>query len=101
MVVAENGQRAVELFEASAVGEFSAILMDAQMPVMDGYEAARVIRKLDRADAGKVFIFACTASTFTEDRNRAMGAGMNDFLAKPLNVPAMLSKLEALREERP
>ncbi len=101
VVVAENGQRAVELFEASAVGEFSAILMDAQMPVMDGYEAARVIRKLDRADAGKVFIFACTASTFTEDRNRAMGAGMNDFLAKPLNVPAMLSKLEALREERP
>ena len=100
VVVAENGQRAVELFDASAIGGFDAILMDAQMPVMDGYEAAKAIRKLDRADAGEVFIFACTASTFTEDRNRAMEAGMNDFLAKPLNVPAMLSKLETLRKER-
>lgn len=99
--VAENGRRAVELFEASAVGWFDAILMDAQMPVMDGYEAARAIRGCGREDAGTVFIFACTASTFTEDRNRAMEAGMNDFLAKPLDVPVMLAKLRALGEGRP
>ena len=98
--VAENGQRAVELFEESAAGGFDAILMDAQMPVMDGYEAAKAIRASAREDAATVFIFACTASTFTEDRNRAMEAGMNDFLAKPLDVPVMLAKLRALEEGR-
>ncbi len=98
--VAENGKRAVELFEASEAGGFDAILMDAQMPVMDGYEAAKAIRASSREDAGTVYIFACTASTFTEDRNRAMEAGMNDFLAKPLDVPVMLAKLRALEEGR-
>ncbi|MCI8367383.1 MAG: response regulator [Eggerthellaceae bacterium] len=95
---AENGQEAIEVFDQSPVGHFSAILMDAQMPVMDGYESARAIRKLHRSDAETVMIYACTASTFAEDRARALDAGMNDFLAKPLNVPIMLQKLESLRK---
>ncbi len=97
---AENGQRAVEVFSESCEGHFAAILMDAQMPVLDGYDAARAIRALPRVDAATVKIFACTASTFAEDRARALAAGMDDFLAKPLNVPVMLQKLESLRGER-
>jgi len=73
------------------------ILLDVVMPVMDGYAAARAIRDLPRDDAGTVLIFACTASTFEEDRRRALDAGMDDFLPKPLNVGLMLQKLEAVR----
>lgn len=96
--LAANGKEALEIFEASGVGEYAAILMDAQMPVMDGYEAAKKIRGLDRDDAETVRIFACTASTFAEDRKRALDSGMNDFLAKPLNVPDMLNKLEQVKK---
>lgn len=99
ITIAENGEEAVRAFEASPEGFFAAILMDAQMPVMDGYEAAREIRALKRADAKTVHIFACTASTFTEDRNRALESGMDDFLTKPLNVTVMLQKLQAVKEE--
>lgn len=97
VALAGDGRQALEMFSASEEGEFAAILMDAQMPVMDGYESAREIRKLDRADAKTVCIFACTASTFAEDRTRALESGMNDFLAKPLNVPVMLKKLDEIR----
>ena len=100
ITVAENGEEAVRLFSESPEGHFAAILMDAQMPVMDGYEAARAIRNLRRADAKAVRIFDCTASTFTEDRNRALESGMDDFLSKPLNVTVMLEKLEAVRKGR-
>lgn len=100
VAVAENGEEAVRLFSESPEGYFAAILMDAQMPVMDGYEASCVIRGLKRADAKTVRIFACTASTFTEDRNRALESGMDDFLSKPLNVTVMLEKLEAVRQGR-
>ena len=99
VTVACNGEEAVAAFEASPVGHFAAIFMDAQMPVMDGYAAARAIRDLPRADAATVRIFACTASTFEEDRRRALDAGMDDFLPKPLNVGLMLQKLEAVRKE--
>ncbi|MEE0706145.1 MAG: response regulator, partial [Adlercreutzia sp.] len=99
ITIAENGEEAVRAFEASPEGFFAAILMDAQMPVMDGYEAAREIRALKRPDAKTVRIFACTASTFTEDRNRALESGMDDFLTKPLNVTVMLQKLQAVKEE--
>lgn len=98
ITVAENGEEAVRLFSESPAGHFAAILMDAQMPVMDGYEASRAIRDLKRADAKTVRIFACTASTFAEDRNRALASGMDDFLSKPLNVTVMLQKLEAVRK---
>ncbi len=98
ITVAENGEEAVRLFSESPEGHFAAILMDAQMPVMDGYEASRAIRDLKRADAKTVRIFACTASTFAEDRNRALASGMDDFLSKPLNVTVILQKLEAVRK---
>ena len=100
ITVAENGEEAVRLFSESPEGHFAAILMDAQMPVMDGYEASCEIRHLKRADAKTVRIFACTASTFTEDRNRALESGMDDFLGKPLNVAVMLEKLEVVRKGR-
>lgn len=93
VVHAENGQVTVETFQASAVGEFDIILMDMQMPVMDGCEAAQTIRKLDRPDAGTVTIFACTANTFKEDMDRALQSGMNDFLTKPVDIKAFLEKL--------
>lgn len=98
VTVAGNGEEAVAYFDASPLNHFAAIFMDAQMPVMDGYAAARAIRDLPRADAVTVRIFACTASTFAEDRQRAYDAGMDDFLPKPLNVGLMLQKLEDVRK---
>ncbi|MDE6014362.1 MAG: response regulator, partial [Acetatifactor sp.] len=92
-VHAHNGQEAVELFRQSAVGEFGIILMDMQMPVMDGCTASREIRKLDRPDAKTVLIYACTANTFQEDKDMAMESGMNDFLAKPIDVNVLLKKM--------
>lgn len=97
IVIAGNGQEALDLFSQSHVGEYAAILMDAQMPVMDGYESAKAIRDLNRIDAKTIKIFACTASTFAEDRIRALESGMDDFLPKPLNVSMMLQKLEEVR----
>ena len=98
VTVAGDGRQALDAFAASPEGHFAAVLMDAQMPVMDGYEAARAIRALERSDAAAVRIYACTASTFAEDRARALEAGMDDFLAKPLDVRAMLAKLGAIRD---
>ncbi|WP_302963850.1 ATP-binding protein [uncultured Adlercreutzia sp.] len=98
VTVAGNGEEAVARFDESSEGHFAAIFMDAQMPVMDGYAAARAIRDLPRPDAGTVRIFACTASTFAEDRARALDAGMDDFLPKPLNVGLMLQKLAEVRK---
>jgi len=93
---AADGQQAFEMFQTSAPGTYSAILMDMQMPVMDGCEAARAIRDLDRPDARSVRIFACTANTFQEDRQRADAAGMDDFIAKPINIRNLLNQLNAL-----
>lgn len=84
--IVENGQLAVERFAASAAGEFDAILMDVQMPVMNGYEATRAIRALERTDAGEIPIIAMTANAFAEDEKEALRAGMNVHLAKPINV---------------
>ena len=80
-----NGIEAVSAFERSAVGEYSAILMDVMMPEMDGLEATEVIRKLDRADAATIPIVAATASAFEDDRIAIFRAGMNGYLLKPLN----------------
>jgi signal transduction histidine kinase/ActR/RegA family two-component response regulator len=90
---AENGQQAVDLFRDSQIGEFDIILMDMQMPVMDGCTASSQIRKLDRPDAKTVTIFACTANTMKEDRARAAESGMDDFLSKPIDVDLLLQKL--------
>lgn len=92
-VHAENGQIAVDIFKESEPGEFDVILMDMQMPVMDGCTAAATIRSLERPDAGSVWIYACTANTFKEDMDRAMASGMNDFLTKPIDIKVFLQKM--------
>ena len=91
--VAENGQVAVEKFAKSGDKGFEVILTDVQMPVMDGYIAAKTIRGLDGEDAETVKIFACTANTFKEDRERAREAGMDDFLSKPIDISELFEKL--------
>ena len=91
--VARNGKEAVEKFAASAPGTYPIILMDIQMPEMDGYEAAKTIRNLKRADAGTVRILACTANTFQEDIDRVMESGMNGFIGKPINIEELFLKL--------
>ena len=85
-----NGQEAVELFRKSKPGEFDVILMDIMMPVMNGYEATKMIRSLDREDAKKIPIIAMTANAFTEDRIRAKEAGMNEHVAKPVDVELLM-----------
>ena len=96
VVHAQNGQISVDIFSKSQINEFTIILMDMQMPVMDGCAAAAEIRRLKRPDAKTVTIFACTANTFQEDRDRALKSGMNDFLAKPIDVNILLQKLSAI-----
>ena len=90
---AVNGQQAVELFTANPPGTFDAILMDGMMPLMDGYEATRCIRRLGREDAAQIPIIAMTANAFAEDVEKAKQAGMNDHLAKPLDTAKMLSAI--------
>ena len=81
-----NGQEAVELFGNSEPGEFDVILMDIMMPVMNGYEATKMIRSLEREDAKTIPIIAMTANAFTEDRIRAKESGMDEHIAKPVDV---------------
>lgn len=90
----ENGKKAVEAFEASAPGEYGVILMDLLMPEMNGFEVSRAIRALNRPDAATVRIIANTANTFQEDRDKAYESGMNDFIAKPIDINELLTKLE-------
>ena len=91
---AENGKSAVEKFEASASGEYDCILMDIQMPVMDGYEATEAIRALKREDAKTVPILALTANAFATDIGKAHSAGMNDHVAKPIEVKLLMETLQ-------
>ena len=93
-----NGQEAVELFRNSEPGEFDVILMDIMMPVMDGYEAAKMIRSLDREDAKTIPIIAMTANAFTEDRLRAKEAGMNEHISKPVDVRLLVKVICKLVE---
>lgn len=93
-ILAKNGQEAVDVFSQSENGEFDIILMDMQMPVMDGCTATKNIRELERADAKTVMIYACTANMFQEDREQALASGMNDFLTKPIDVNLLLKKLQ-------
>lgn len=94
--VAENGFRAVELFEVSEIGGIDIILMDILMPVMNGYEATRAIRESHRPDARRVKIFACTANSYKEDRDKAFESGMDDFITKPVDVERLLNKLKEI-----
>ena len=91
-----DGQEAVELFRNSEPGEFDVILMDIMMPVMNGYEAAKMIRSLDREDAKEVPIIAMTANAFTEDRIRAKEAGMDDHIAKPVDAKLLIKVIHEL-----
>ena len=94
--VAENGVRAVETMEGSPAGTYDVVLMDIQMPVMDGYEAARRIRALDDPAKAAIPIVAVTANAFDEDRDLALEAGMNGHLAKPYDIPEILATLTEL-----
>ena len=94
--LAENGRVAVELFESHAPGYYDAILMDMRMPEMDGLEATRHIRSMDRSDAKTVPIIALTANAFDEDVQRSMQAGLNAHLSKPVEPDALFGTLEAL-----
>ncbi|MDY3920528.1 MAG: ATP-binding protein [Candidatus Limivivens sp.] len=91
-----NGQEALERFRQTPPGCYDAVLMDIQMPVMNGYEAARAIRDLDRPDAGTIPIVAMTANAFAEDVQNAMEAGMNAHLSKPIDMTALKGVLEKL-----
>lgn len=85
-----NGQEAVEIFQASSIGDFDVILMDVMMPVMNGYEATKNIRSLSREDAKTIPIIAMTANAFSEDKIKAQEAGMNEHIAKPINMKLLL-----------
>ena len=91
-----NGQEAVEIFRKSRPDEFDAILMDIMMPVMNGYEAAKMIRSLDREDAKVIPIIAMTANAFTEDRMRAKEAGMDEHIAKPVDGKLLVKVINEL-----
>ena len=88
-VPVQNGRQALATFRDSEPGSFDAILMDVMMPEMDGLEAAKAIRALDRPDAKTIPIIAMTANVFKEDREKCLAAGMNAHLSKPLDAEAM------------
>ena len=91
-----NGQEAVELFRNSEPGEFDVILMDIMMPVMNGYEAAKMIRSMDREDAKTIPIIAMTANAFTEDRIKAKEAGMDEHISKPIDMKLLVKIIHEL-----
>lgn len=91
-----NGQEALERFSQAPSGYYNAVLMDIQMPVMNGYEAARAIRDLNRPDASAIPIVAMTANAFADDVKKSMDAGMNAHLSKPINMAALKDVLEKL-----
>ena len=93
MTKAWNGLEAVEIFEKSRPGEFDVILMDIMMPVMNGYNATKRIRSMDREDAKEIPIIAMTANAFTEDRIRAKEAGMDEHLSKPIVIDEVIKTI--------
>ncbi len=93
---ATNGREAVEKVAASKPGDYDAVLMDIQMPVMNGYEATQAIRALENKKLAEIPIIAMTANAFSEDVERAKAAGMNDHIAKPLDVPKMMETLKKI-----
>ena len=91
-----NGQEAVEIFEKSRPDEFDVILMDIMMPVKNGYEAAKMIRSMDREDAKTIPIIAMTANAFTEDRIKAKEAGMDEHISKPIDMKLLVKIIHEL-----
>ena len=101
VITANDGKAAVDAFKASEQGSFDCILMDLMMPVMSGFEATRMIRSLDRADAGAVPIIALSANAFEEDIAMAKDAGMNEHLAKPVDMGRMFQVMRQLKNDCP
>ena len=93
---AKNGRIAVEMFKDSTPGYYDAILMDMRMPEMDGLQATKIIREMDRPDAGRIPIIALTANAFDEDVQRSMQAGLNAHLSKPVEPEILFETLESL-----
>ena len=93
---AENGRVAVEKFAASEPGYYDAVLMDVRMPEMDGLEATRTIRAMDREDAKQIPIIALTANAFDEDVQRSLQAGMNAHLSKPVQPDVLFDTLGSM-----
>ncbi|MDE5993859.1 MAG: response regulator, partial [Oscillospiraceae bacterium] len=92
--VAENGQIAVDMLKNSEPGYYRLVLMDVQMPVMNGYDAARAIRKLKNKKLASIPIIAMTANAFEEDKREALDSGMNAHIAKPINVKNLFKTLD-------
>ena len=86
---AKNGKEALEIFQNSRLDEYDVIIMDVMMPVMDGLEATKAIRMLEREDAKKIPIIAMTANAFEEDRKACLEAGMNEHIGKPIDIPRL------------
>ena len=97
--IAVDGSTAVDMMKNAAAGTYDVVLMDIQMPVMDGYEAARQIRALDDQGKAQIPIIAVTANVFEEDRKLALQAGMNGHLAKPYDIPEIMRTLEQMLKD--
>lgn len=100
VTIAANGKEAVDLFRESELYTYQAVLMDVMMPVMNGYEATRSIRSLERQDAAEILIIAMTANAFAEDVKAAEDAGMNEHIAKPLDSKILDSVLKRWMREK-
>ena len=94
--MAGNGKIAVEKLEASEVGYYQLVLMDVQMPVMNGYEATKAIRSLKNQDLATIPIIAMTANAFEEDKQEAIRCGMNGHIAKPIDVDVLFETLRKM-----
>ncbi|XCP83515.1 ATP-binding protein [Roseburia hominis] len=97
---AENGQIAVDMVKRSPRGYYELVLMDIQMPVMNGYEAAKAIRSLEDPELASIPIIAMTANAFEEDREKALRSGMDDHLAKPIDVKLLLEMMDLVRKKK-
>jgi CheY-like chemotaxis protein len=98
VTTAENGKIAYDIFTQSKQGTFDVILMDIMMPVMNGFDATKAIRESDHPEAKTIPIIAMTANAFAEDVTASLEAGMNAHIAKPINIPMLLSVLNSYRD---
>ena len=96
--VATDGRKAIEMLKTASTGYYDLILMDIQMPNMDGYQATKVIRKMENEKAD-IPILAMTANAFEEDRRAAIAAGMNGHVAKPIEIEKLLKTIEKVLEK--